>query len=111
MEIQRKDFHAVDSCEKRPLVLYASAQYGYLGYYDKNKKSPFEGFEMGGDGMSGYSLYGREYVGLRGYENGSLTNAGSSFIAPKSSDASLYSKFTMELRYPISLAQSQRFML
>jgi outer membrane protein insertion porin family len=92
--------------EKRPLVLYASAQYGYLGYYDKNKKSPFEGFEMGGDGMSGYSLYGREYVGLRGYENGSLTNAGSSFIAPKSSDASLYSKFTMELRYPISLAQS-----
>lgn len=45
-------------------------------------------------------------MGLRGYENGSLTNAGSSFIAPKSSDASLYSKFTMELRYPISLAQS-----
>ena len=61
---------------------------------------------MGGDGMSGYSLYGREYIGLRGYENGSLTNAGSSFIAPNASDASLYSKLTMELRYPISLAQS-----
>ena len=101
-----KIFMPLTRSEKRPLVLYASAQYGYLGYYDKNKKSPFEGFEMGGDGMSGYSLYGREYVGLRGYENGSLTNAGSSFIAPKSSDASLYSKFTMELRYPISLAQS-----
>ena len=56
--------------------------------------------------MSGYSLYGREYIGLRGYENGSLTNAGSSFIAPNASDASLYSKLTMELRYPISLAQS-----
>lgn len=101
-----KVFMPLTRSEKRPLVLYASAQYGYLGYYDKDKKSPFEGFEMGGDGMSGYSLYGREYVGLRGYENGSLTNAGSSFIAPKSSDASLYSKFTMELRYPISLAQS-----
>ena len=86
--------------------MYTGVQYGYLGHFDKNKRSPFEGFEMGGDGMSGYSLYGREYIGLRGYENGSLTNAGSSFIAPNASDASLYSKLTMELRYPISLAQS-----
>jgi len=91
---------------ERPLVLHASIQYGFLGYYDKDRRSPFEGFEMGGDGMSGYSLYGREYIGLRGYENGSLTNAGSSFIAPNSADASLYSKVTMELRYPISLSQS-----
>ena len=90
----------------KKLVLYAGAQYGYLGHYDKNRRSPFEGFEMGGDGMSGYSLYGREYIGLRGYENGSLTNAGSSFLAPNASDASLYSKLTMEVRYPISLAQS-----
>lgn len=88
----------------KKLVLYAGAQYGYLGHYDKNRRSPFEGFEMGGDGMSGYSLYGREYIGLRGYENGSLTNAGSSFLAPNASDASLYSKLTMEVRYPISLA-------
>ncbi len=92
--------------KKEKFVLYAGAQYGYLGHFNKNKRSPFEGFEMGGDGMSGYSLYGREYIGLRGYENGSLTNAGSSFIAPDASDASLYSKLTMELRYPISLAQS-----
>ncbi|MCR9011799.1 BamA/OMP85 family outer membrane protein [Gabonibacter chumensis] len=95
-----------DVNKPRPLVLYASVQYGYLGHYDSDKKSPFEGFEMGGDGMSGYSLYGREYIGLRGYENGSLTNAGSSFIAPNAADASLYSKITMEIRYPISLAQS-----
>lgn len=97
-------FMPLDKNEK--FVLYAGVQYGYLGYFNKDKRSPFEGFEMGGDGMSGYSLYGREYVGLRGYENGSLTNAGSSFIAPASSDASLYTKLTMELRYPISLAQS-----
>lgn len=103
-KFQGKVFMPLDRNEK--LVLYAGAQYGYLGHFDKHKRSPFEGYEMGGDGMSGYSLYGREYIGLRGYENGSLTNAGSSFLAPNSSDASLYSKLTMEVRYPISLAQS-----
>ena len=97
-------FMPLDKNEK--FVLYTGVQYGYLGYYDKDRRSPFEGFEMGGDGMSGYSLYGREYIGLRGYENGSLTNAGSSFLAPSASDASLYTKLTMELRYPISLSQS-----
>ena len=103
-KFQGKVFMPLDRNEK--LVLYAGAQYGYLGHFDKHKRSPFEGYEMGGDGMSGYSLYGRAYVGLRGYENGALTNAGSSFLAPNSSDASLYSKLTMEVRYPISLAQS-----
>lgn len=97
-------FIPLDKNEK--FVLYTGVQYGYLGYYNKDRRSPFEGFEMGGDGMSGYSLYGREYIGLRGYENGSLTNAGSSFLAPNASDASLYTKLTMELRYPISLSQS-----
>ena len=101
-----KIFMPLTRSEKHPLILYAAAQYGYLGFYNKHRRSPFEGFEMGGDGMSGYSLYGREYVGLRGYENGSLTNAGSSFIPVSSSDANLYSKLTMELRFPISLAQS-----
>lgn len=99
-----KVFMPLDRNEK--FVLYAGVQYGFLGYYNKHKRSPFEGFEMGGDGMSGYSLYGREYIGLRGYQNGSLTNAGSNFLAPDAADASLYSKWTMELRYPISLAQS-----
>lgn len=103
-KLQGKIFMPLDKQEK--LVLYAGAQYGYLGHFDEYKRSPFEGYEMGGDGMSGYSLYGREYIGLRGYENGSLTNAGSSFLAPNASDASLYSKLTMEVRYPITLAQS-----
>ena len=91
---------------KRPLVLYTGIQFGYLGHYNKHRQSPFEGFEMGGDGMSGYSVYGREYIGLRGYENGSLTNAGSSFIVPQASDAKLFTKFVMELRYPIILGQT-----
>ena len=88
--------------KKNNTVLYLNAQYGYLGHYNKDFRSPFEGYEMGGDGMTGYSLYGREYIGLRGYENGSLTNAGSNFIST-SSDAAVYSKFTMEVRYPVSL--------
>lgn len=85
------------------LVLYTGAEFGYLGYYDKDKRSPFEGFEVGGDGMSGYSMYGSDNIGLRGYENGSLT--------PVTTDGrrlggNVYSKFTAELRYPLSLSQS-----
>ena len=50
------------------LVLMARAQFGYLGYYNRNwGYSPFEGFRVGGDGMSGYDTYGSEIVSLRGY--------------------------------------------
>ena len=52
------------------LVLMARAQFGYLGYYNRNwGYSPFEGFLVGGDGMSGYNTYGSEVISLRGYEN------------------------------------------
>ena len=100
-----RTYTALSGKNKCP-VLMTRVEFGLLGSYNKYKKSPFETYYVGGDGMSGYSLYGREYVGLRGYKNGALTNAGSSFLTPASSDASLYSKLTMELRYPISLAQS-----
>ncbi len=85
------------------LVLYTGAEFGYLGYYDKNKRSPFEGFELGGDGMSGYSMYGSDNIGLRGYENGSLTP-----LQPngRRKGGNIYTKLTAEVRYPISLAQS-----
>lgn len=79
----------------RKLVLMARAQYGYLGSYNKDKPSPFEGFNMGGDGLtSGYNIYGVETVGLRGYENGSLTPYQGMY-------AQIFSKYTAELRYPI----------
>ena len=56
------------------LVLMTRAQFGYLGYYNRNwGYSPFEGFLLGGDGMSGYNTYGSEIVAMRGYENYSLT--------------------------------------
>ncbi len=84
----------------RKLVLMGKFEMGFLGYYNRYKKSPFEKYVMGGDGMSGYSTYGEETIGLRGYENSSLTpRAGSSY----SYDGNIYNKYSMELRYPITL--------
>jgi len=85
------------------LVLYTGTEFGYLGFYDPNKRSPFEGFEVGGDGMSGYSMYGSDNIGLRGYENGSLTPI---FSDGRRKGGNIYSKFTAEVRYPLSLSQS-----
>ncbi|MDM8158832.1 outer membrane protein assembly factor BamA [Labilibaculum sp. K2S] len=85
------------------LVLYTGTEFGYLGYFNKDKRSPFEGFEVGGDGMSGYSMYGSDNIGLRGYENGSLTPVSAN---GRRLGANIYSKFTAEVRYPLSLSQS-----
>ncbi|MCQ2153512.1 MAG: outer membrane protein assembly factor BamA [Bacteroidales bacterium] len=91
------------------LVLMARAQFGYLGYYNRNwGYSPFEGFLVGGDGMSGYNTYGNEVISLRGYENYSLTpyqltgyNSNGYAYA-----GNVYDKFTVELRYPVVLQPS-----
>ena len=88
------------------LVLMARAQFGYLGYYNRNwGYSPFEGFRVGGDGMSGYDTYGSEIISLRGYENYSLTpQALSSYNSTGNYYAgNVYDKFTVELRYPVIL--------
>lgn len=78
------------------LVLMARAEMGYLGYYNRHKISPFERFDMGGDGMTGYNMYGIDIIALRGYDDGSLNPAGSNYSCA-------YNKYTMELRYPILL--------
>ena len=84
------------------LVLMTRAQFGYLGYYNKAwGYSPFEGFIVGGDGMSGYNTYGSEVIGLRGYENYSLTPYINGAYA-----GNVYDKFTVELRYPIIMQPS-----
>ena len=91
------------------LVLMARAQFGYLGYYNRNwGYSPFEGFRVGGDGMSGYDTYGSEIIALRGYENYSLTpQALSSYSTTGNYYAgNVYDKFTVELRYPVILQPS-----
>ena len=87
------------------LVLMARAQFGYLGYYNRNwGYSPFEGFRVGGDGMSGYDTYGSEIISLRGYENYSLTPTASSYSTTGNYYAgNVYDKFTVELRYPVIL--------
>ncbi|MEI6049322.1 MAG: outer membrane protein assembly factor BamA [Bacteroidota bacterium] len=83
------------------MVLNARFAFGYLGHYNKDiGPSPFENYYLGGDGMTGYSFYGREVIALRGYINGSLT--------PNDplrgvSSGNVYSKITFELRYPVSL--------
>ena len=84
------------------LVFMAKAEMGYLGSYNKNKPSPFEGFDVGGDGMSGYNVYGVDIIGLRGYEDGALTPY--SYTTDGRTDyARAYNKYTMEIRYPIIL--------
>ena len=77
------------------LVLKTQADFGFLGVYNQDRGNiPFERFYLGGDGMINYSMDGRETIALRGYENQSLSSRDGSII---------YNKFSIELRYPITL--------
>ena len=81
---------------KRTPVLATRAEFGFLGYYNKDKKSVFETFDVGGDGMSGYSSqYATETVALRGYQNGTIGRG-----------ASAYTRLGLEFRYPFILEPS-----
>jgi outer membrane protein insertion porin family len=81
-------------------VLNYRANFGFLGFYNNDiGQSPFERFYLGGDGLSGFSYDGREVIALRGYQNTTVTPQGPrGYIG-----GSVYDKFTLELRYPISL--------
>ncbi|MFZ7115292.1 MAG: outer membrane protein assembly factor BamA [Bacteroidota bacterium] len=86
------------------LVLNTKIQYGFLGLYNRNVgASPFERFYLGGDGLSGYALDGREIIALRGYANNSVTprNANNAQVG-----GTIFDKYTLELRYPLSLNPS-----
>lgn len=81
-------------------VLMTRFDFGLLGHYNKNKKSPFETFYVGGDGMSGYSTsYYSETIALRGYDNGALTST-------VLTTGYAYTRMTLELRYPLMLQGS-----
>jgi outer membrane protein insertion porin family len=89
------------------LVLNTRFNFGYIGFYNKDiGPSPFENFSVGGDGMTGYSFYGREMIKLRGYGSG---NNGVGSLTPNdpvkttTPSGNVYSKITLELRYPVSL--------
>ena len=87
---------------KRTPVLMTRVEYGFLGYYNRYKISPFESFQMGGDGMSGYTNYDypTELIALRGYENNSIAGRSGQNAIPY---AYAYSRLSMELRYPLIL--------
>ncbi|OFY35534.1 MAG: outer membrane protein assembly factor BamA [Bacteroidetes bacterium GWF2_38_335] len=96
-----------DTKSENTLVLNTGIQFGFLGRWSKNwGYSPFEGYEVGGDGLAGYNLYGREIVSLRGYSNRSLTPEQTSSTVL---GANFFDKFTMELRYPLSLNPNATF--
>ena len=80
------------------LILKTQADFGFIGAYNKDRGNiPFERFFLGGDGMISYALDGRETIALRGYPNQSLSGNDGSVI---------YNKFSLELRYPITLKPS-----
>ena len=82
------------------LVLKPSVEFGFLGAYNNDRGViPFERFFLGGDGLGTYSLDGRETIALRGYPNQSLSDQ---------DGGSIYNKFSLELRYPITLGASAK---
>ncbi|MDD3721698.1 MAG: outer membrane protein assembly factor BamA [Lutibacter sp.] len=116
--VNNKDYSTIDDQEKykwleyyktsfkgkwytaltKDLVLMSNTEFGILGNYKKELgDSPFERYFVGGDGMSSYQLDGRETIALRGYENGRLSSI---------EGGTVYNKFQMELRYPITLKPS-----
>ncbi len=80
---------------KYTLVLMTRADFGIIGSYNKHLKTPFETFYVGGDGMSGSSMYATETIALRGYDNGSLT--------PYGREGYAYTRFGVELHFPFLL--------
>lgn len=98
-KFKARTFTALSSSQKC-FVLVTRVELGLLGSYNRNKKSPFETFYMGGDGMSGYSSgYAEETIGLRGYENGALTPS-------YEVQGYAYDRFSLELRYPFLLGNT-----
>ena len=93
-------------------VLMTRVEMGLLGSYNDNKRSPFETFYVGGDGMSGYSYgYSEETIGLRGYENGSISYSSAyeemmNGRKISSYNSYAYDRFTLEIRYPFMLGNT-----
>ncbi len=86
------------------LVLRSTTEFGFMGSYNNNRGIvPFERYYLGGDGMANFSLDGRESVQLRGYKNQTLTPVNQ---LGEQIGGTIYNKFSVELRYPITLNQN-----
>ncbi|TKS55463.1 outer membrane protein assembly factor BamA [Mesohalobacter halotolerans] len=91
------------------LVLRSNVEFGFLGAYNADRGvPPFERFFVGGDGLAGVTLDGREVIRLRGYPNQSIIPRTRSNVSEETFNdgATIYNKFTLELRYPITLNPS-----
>ena len=108
-KFKTRTYTALTSSQKC-FVLMTRAEVGLLGSYNSDKKSPFETFYVGGDGMSGYSYsYAEETIGMRGYDNGSISTSSAyteSSGRRTSNNAYAYDRFTLELRYPFMLGNT-----
>ena len=95
------------------LVLRPNIEFGFLGAYNNDRGIiPFERFFVGGDGLGGFALDGREVVQLRGYPNQSIAPLDPSTGLPTNDGATIYNKFSLELRYPLTLgAQAKIYAL
>ena len=82
------------------LVMMTRVRFGYLGHYNSQiGATPFHRYFLGGDGLNNYSFDSRELVGMRGYANNSLTPG----YYSGSTGGDIFTKYTLELRYPLSL--------
>ena len=110
-KFKNRTFTALSNAQKG-FVLMTRVEFGMLGSYNKYKKSPFETFYVGGDGMSGYSSYSEETIGLRGYDNGSISSTANAVSSQWTGSrysaytAYAYDRFTLELRYPFMLGNT-----
>lgn len=95
------------STQSNALVLRTLGEFGYLGSYNSDRGLvPFERYFLGGDGLANFALDGREIIQLRGYPNQSLTPVDPLTGRNSGNGAAIYNKFTMELRYPVTLKQA-----
>jgi outer membrane protein insertion porin family len=86
------------------LVLMTRVRFGYLGHFNNQiGPTPFHRYFLGGDGLNNYSFDSRELVGMRGYANNSLTPGFYNSSNSGGNGGNLMTKYTMELRYPLSL--------
>ena len=84
----------------KKFVLRTRAEFGFLGAYNSDRGYvPFERFFVGGDGLANFALDGREVIQLRGYPNNSLSSP---------DGGTVYNKYSLELRYPITMKQSAK---
>ncbi len=95
------------------LVLKGQAQFGFMGYYNKQVgQAPFERFKLGGDGMQSYQfLQGSEIIGLRGYQNFSVVPIGSNYDQNNNPGSPVFSKYMLELRHPVIASESATIFL